>query len=407
MYHNVPAWGDYEHGIIEYSPKFFWALASTNDYEIVKLTGWADGNPAPLNANFMRDLNMTVPPVSEKVWIQVLLRKSGNRPFRGLNDPAFSPQTTDPREPASRAKSTSTCAPIASSSTTLKRSSEPSAARTSYEQMGYTVVRRLAPPDAVDRVHAALAQEVYPSTGVFLRHPSVTREVNAWMTLGNGTRVVKNALFNPHLQSEAGSTGEAILELICTDQFADRLAAIDGDDKHTITQIILFFMSPGTDMHIDGWSMDTERPGGTFTAWIALESVNADNGPVGVFPWERSGFVAPSSLGVAADVDDLRQAYATYSDGLARKIRDRKIDCIVPMLDAGDAVVFSSITPHVSMPPRRSDVTRLALQVIIRPTSERWGGNMLSRMKGEITIDDVDALRRVNHRWFVLPTAAS
>jgi hypothetical protein len=96
FYHGVPGWGDYEHGILQYSPKFFWALAAANDYELLRFWGWSDGNAVPLNGQIMRRIEFASAPVSEKVWLHVLLRKRSDRPFAALNDPAFRPEWRSP-----------------------------------------------------------------------------------------------------------------------------------------------------------------------------------------------------------------------------------------------------------------------------------------------------------------------
>jgi cyclophilin family peptidyl-prolyl cis-trans isomerase len=97
MYHGVPGWGDYEHGIFGYSPKFFWELATANDYEIVRFWGSSDGNPAMLKPEFMKQITFSKAPVAEKVWLHILLKKRSERPFKVLNDPSFSPEFSAPR----------------------------------------------------------------------------------------------------------------------------------------------------------------------------------------------------------------------------------------------------------------------------------------------------------------------
>lgn len=96
MYHGVPGWGYYEHGIIGYSPKFFWALATANDYRILRFAGEADNLPLGLRADFMQQIEFNHAPVMEQVLLHVLLRKTADAPFRGLNDPAFSSEWTTP-----------------------------------------------------------------------------------------------------------------------------------------------------------------------------------------------------------------------------------------------------------------------------------------------------------------------
>lgn len=98
IYHGVPGWGEYEHGIIQYSPKFFWALATANDYEIRRYWGWSSVELEELRPDIMRQIDFprNRPPRSERVWLHILFRKRGNAPFRGLNDPAFSSEWKEP-----------------------------------------------------------------------------------------------------------------------------------------------------------------------------------------------------------------------------------------------------------------------------------------------------------------------
>lgn len=87
IYHGVPGWGDFEHGLFQYSPKFFWALAEANGYDIVRFWGWSDGNPTPLDEHNLRRISFSSRPIAEKVWLHILLQKTKDRPFSGLNDP--------------------------------------------------------------------------------------------------------------------------------------------------------------------------------------------------------------------------------------------------------------------------------------------------------------------------------
>lgn len=98
MYHGVPGWGEYEHGIVNYSPKLFWALAHDNRYEILRFWGWSDGQVAPLRSDFLREIYFATAPRSERIWLHLLLRKTSRRAFRGINDPTFLPAAVSPRE---------------------------------------------------------------------------------------------------------------------------------------------------------------------------------------------------------------------------------------------------------------------------------------------------------------------
>ena len=56
MQHAVPAWGEYQHGIISYNHKFFWALATANNYQIVKFYGNVDSDLFPLTDDYMKQI---------------------------------------------------------------------------------------------------------------------------------------------------------------------------------------------------------------------------------------------------------------------------------------------------------------------------------------------------------------
>lgn len=94
MYHGVPAWGEYEHGILNYNPKWFWSLASANKYEILKFVGNADSELFALNDGFMNQIEFNFKPLANRVWLSVILKKTCDEPFALLNDPAFSADAT-------------------------------------------------------------------------------------------------------------------------------------------------------------------------------------------------------------------------------------------------------------------------------------------------------------------------
>lgn len=276
-----------------------------------------------------------------------------------------------------------------------------------YDEQGYRVFRQLLPLEAVNAVRERVFEDLYPSEGTFLRHPSVTRETNIWRERLDGTQFVANSLLNPHLQPETTAIGRAVLDLVCSTAIADQLAAIDGDSRHTLLQIIMFFYSPITELHIDGWGTDTLPEGGQFTLWIPLEPITPHNGPVGVFPWPRREPVSLEQAGVSRDAEDKMVPYHAYQEAIGRMVRERRIDCVAPLLDPGDMLIFSSLTPHVSLPPKHDRISRMALQVLARPTSRPVLSDMLSRDRSLIWIEEADSLIPVNDRWVISPAAPS
>jgi hypothetical protein len=77
MYHGVPM-GDWEHGLISYTPRFFEALSDANGYDRLKLWAWSstDEKPFPWIGLFDQ------PYASRVAWLHVLLRRTTKQPFR-------------------------------------------------------------------------------------------------------------------------------------------------------------------------------------------------------------------------------------------------------------------------------------------------------------------------------------
>jgi ectoine hydroxylase-related dioxygenase (phytanoyl-CoA dioxygenase family) len=264
-----------------------------------------------------------------------------------------------------------------------------------YERYGYAIFRGAIERSNIDALHQALDTEVIASPGAFLRHKSLKYDPNIFV---EGTKIPVDGLLNPHAQSETPRTAAAIESLLLTDRIADLLTSIDGAQNYTVHQTIVFFTPPGTGLHLDGWSFDTEPRGFGHTLWVPFEPVTLRNGPLAIVPWERGKVVAPSELDVESASP---QAYESYHTALAAYIRQHAPDCVVPQLDPGDLVVFASTTPHGTLPFEQP--SRRAMQVIVRPSNLRWG----SWPQFEAGLDHSPngpwgALKPVGQRWRVV-----
>jgi hypothetical protein len=88
MYHGVPL-ADYQHGMVSYSPKFFWSLATANDYQVVQYFAWAAEQAEPIDAAFLQQITFNRPAGLQQIWHHIWLRRVNDAPFRGFHDPAF------------------------------------------------------------------------------------------------------------------------------------------------------------------------------------------------------------------------------------------------------------------------------------------------------------------------------
>jgi ectoine hydroxylase-related dioxygenase (phytanoyl-CoA dioxygenase family) len=273
-----------------------------------------------------------------------------------------------------------------------------------YQQHGYAIFRGVLSLQKIDALRATVESEVIVSDRTFLRHKSTAREPNHFIDSPDGQKVLANALIDPHAQPETPRTTVAIEDLLLTEPLADLLTGIDGAGNYTVHQTILFFMPPGTGLHLDGWSFDTDPRGFGHTLWVPLEPVTLRNGPLAIVPWPRGKVVSPAELGVeepSEPADGSRQPYEAYHAALNAHLRRHAPDCVVPQLDPGDLVVFASTTPHGTLP--FVEPSRCAMQVIVRPSNLRWGSwalfhaGLAHSPKGPWR-----GLKKVGNRWRIV-----
>ena len=274
-----------------------------------------------------------------------------------------------------------------------------------YQRYGYAIFRDAIDRTKIDALRSVIEDEVIASKRAFLRHKSSKREPNAFV---EGTRLPNDGLLNAHAQVETPRTAAAIESLLLTDCVADLLTSIDGANNYTVHQTILFFTPPGTHLHLDGWSFDTEPRGFFHTVWIPLESVGLQNGPIFIVPWPRGTVVSPATLGVEEPCeppDGSRRPKVAYHAALEGYLRRHAPDYVVPQLDPGDMVAFASTTPHGTLP--FVSPSRWAMQVIVRPSNLRWGS--WPEFAAGISSSPKDpwrSLKSVGSRWRIISETA-
>jgi hypothetical protein len=242
-----------------------------------------------------------------------------------------------------------------------------------YEERGYQLFRSAFPAHEIDTIADLARRLVPPCRGETLRQ-SGRVETNEFYP---GSTLVKNALANGHLSLPPGlePLSAALRALITSPALAERLRKIDGAEHYTIHQTILFVAPPATDLHIDSWTMDTAPHGFAHTVWIPLQDLDYTSGVPSVIPWPRGKFVSEADLGLGSPDADMpfSDRYHRYHLALCQRLLDSSPDVATSFMRKGDFIVWSSLTPHCTMPSRPAPKERLSLQVIIRPASYRWG----------------------------------
>lgn len=67
MIHHVPAQGMFNHGLVNYNPKFFWMLARSNGYRVLHADFWSAGGANPLPANVLDHVASYAPAARDRL----------------------------------------------------------------------------------------------------------------------------------------------------------------------------------------------------------------------------------------------------------------------------------------------------------------------------------------------------
>jgi hypothetical protein len=265
--------------------------------------------------------------------------------------------------------------------------------REHYRRRGYQVFRQAFNREQIATL-ADHAREVSSYPGE-LRRQDGRFEVNDFFP---GTRFVRNSILHAHLSLPEPLTALAkgMFDLVTCDQLAARLHQVDGRKNHYVVhQTLLFFSVQTTELHLDSWSVDTQPLGRSHTAWIPLQDLDHRSGVPSVIPWPRHRPLTERDLGL--DPRGTRdERYERYHHALRGHILKESPEAATPLLRMGDLVVWSSLTPHFTLPAQAFPAQRLSLQVLLRPIDLRWG-DFLEQPFDQTSV----ALRKVNRHFSV------
>jgi hypothetical protein len=238
-----------------------------------------------------------------------------------------------------------------------------------YQERGFYVFRKALRPEEVQAL-ADVAHGLVSYRGRILRQNGALA-VNEFFP---GTELIKNPVLNAHLPtSEAMKTLYAALRaLITSPALAARLRELDGAEHYTIHQTLLFFAAQTTSLHLDSWALDTAPRGFAHTLWIPLQDMDFKSGLPCVIPWPQGKVVTEAELGGTGD-GPYGERYDYYQRVLSEKLLGDSPEVAASLVRKGDFIVWSSLTPHFTLPSQPFPTERLSLQVLLRPAQYRWG----------------------------------
>ena len=238
-----------------------------------------------------------------------------------------------------------------------------------YQERGFYVFRKALPLGEVQTL-ADLGRDLISYPGEILRQNGELA-ANEFFP---GTQIVRNPVLNAHLPiSEAMKPIYAALGAIITSPaLAARLRELDGAEHYTIHQTLLFFAAQTTSLHLDSWALDTAPRGFAHTLWIPLQDMNFKSGLPCVIPWPQGKVVTEAELGWTGG-GPYGERYDHYHQALSGKLFGDSPEVAASLVQKGDLIVWSSLTPHFTLPSQPFPTERLSLQVLLRPAHHRWG----------------------------------
>jgi hypothetical protein len=239
-----------------------------------------------------------------------------------------------------------------------------------YQERGYQVFRAAFSADEISTI-ADLARHLVPFYDGEIRRQDGQFAANEFFP---GTQLIRNPPLHAHQSLPVGleRLSAALRSLVTSPALADRLHELDGAEHYTVHQTLLFFAAQTTDLHLDSWSVDTAPLGRSHTVWIPLQNLDHRSGVPSLIPWPRGKVVTEAELGLQ-EIGTRDDRYDQYHRALRAKLLGGSPEAVTPLMRIGDFIVWSSLTPHFTLPSHPFPVERLSLQVLIRPTSYRWG----------------------------------
>ncbi|WP_422001772.1 phytanoyl-CoA dioxygenase family protein [Reyranella sp.] len=244
-------------------------------------------------------------------------------------------------------------------------------ARRCYSEHGYCVFRNAFAPQNIAEIAELIRDSIPSFDGELLRQDGRPAPNDFFP----GTLLVRNPLLHPHLSladSLGGHLGTALMDLVTSDALGERLNILDRQQHYVIHQVLLFFAAQTTELHLDSWSLDTAPLGHSHTVWIPLQDLDHRSGSPAVIAWPIGRVLTEAALGLSTE-GSLGERYERYQRALSTHLRASSPEAATALLQMGDAFIWSSLTPHFTLPSYPFPRERLSLQVLIRPASMKWG----------------------------------
>lgn len=233
-----------------------------------------------------------------------------------------------------------------------------------YSQEGYVIVKELIPSDLVKKAYEHFKKEVKPYRGLLYRQASANPEPHLFTPEG----YMLNSLLN--LQDlktkDFPSFKEKALGILSHIRLQRVIRQLFGEDG-ILVQSMFFEGNPATWAHQDSYYLDSSVIGSMTGVWVAAETIAPGAGRFYIYPKSHK-------LEVPKHGSEINIAYHhdSYKDLIVEKIRHNNLKCVAPALEPGDALFWSSLTIHGSLPTTDPEFSRASFTGHFIPESTHF-----------------------------------
>ena len=100
--------------------------------------------------------------------------------------------------------------------------------------------------------------------------------------------------------------------------------------------------------------------------------ISATSGVPMVAPWPVGKVITEADLGLPSE-GAIAERYKRYHDALIGHVFKDRPEMVTAVVRKGDILVWTSLSPHLTMPAKHFPAKRLSLQVLVRPSHLRHG----------------------------------
>jgi len=253
-----------------------------------------------------------------------------------------------------------------------------SALRAFFEREGYLVLRGVVPPAVCEAAREAFLREALPARfSYFKRHASGRYERHVYTEYGH----MKYPIMN--LQDIAGRRfgqfRQRGLELLTHPSIQQAIRALFGEAGRLV-HTMYFDGNQTTWAHRDGDYLDSCEAGRMVGVWVAAEDIHPEAGRFYVVP--RSQHMA------LAGTDDPNGA--AYKARLDAFVQSDSGAVLAPQMRQGDAILWSALTVHGSLPTGDARQSRRSFTGHYVPDSQPVRRLLAKRAVGHyVTVNNV------------------